>query len=352
MFISVVIPIYNVSISLLKRCIESIFQQYDNDLEVIIVDDGSEEKNTVLYKALCSKYEGIRYFKKDNSGPSATRNYGVEKAKGDYILFLDADDYITDNCISQAKNTIKKYNPDIVFGYVYKDLADEGVIKFKESTKLPEEFIIDDYNSMANLTNHILGYESSIFLFENGYLSDGPCARFFKRSLFLNNYFDIVPRWNEDTLWNIELLRKCNKVVICKSLWYIYAVRKGSAMQGYRSNCYEEFMYITRKVSKIGYSIWDGNIDKGISYRVWHDLFILSRALIFNRKNKETLLKRYSILKSAIKSESYQIAIKKVDFSFEKRKIRRNVKEIMNMTMKKRLYPITYLILKIYLGKA
>lgn len=351
MLISFVIPVFNVSNSLLKRSIESITRQNDRDVEIIIVDDGSEDDNAASYRNLCNNYIGIKFFRKENSGPSEARNFGVKMAQGDYVFFLDSDDYITDGCIVQAKKAINEYNPDIVFGYVYKDLFDEGDVRYNASGKNPEELIIEDDNVLCSLLNHILGYENQIFTFEQGYMSDGPWCRFFRRSLFTNNHFDVVPKWNEDTLWNISLLKDCHTAVICKSLWYIYAVRKGSITQGYRNGCYEEFIYITEKVSDISYSLWKGNIDKGVSYRVWHDLFILSRALIFNEKNKDSFLAKYNMLKNAIESGPYQNAIKTVDFHFEKRKIRRVVKEFLNMAMKKHCYYLVYIIIKFYIGK-
>lgn len=351
MLISIVIPVFNVSNRLLNRSIESIIKQTDRDVEIIIVDDGSEDVNAASYKKICEEHVGISYYRKENFGPSAARNYGVEKAQGEYILFVDADDYITDRCIEQAKDIINKYHPDIVFGYVYKDLSDEGMIRYKSSDNVPQELVISDKSDLSYLLNHILGYEDQRFTFKQGYLSDGPWCRFFRRNLFTDNHFDVVPKWNEDTLWNIGLLKECQTAVVCKSLWYIYAVRKGSTMQGYRSKCYEEFIYITAKVSNVGESIWNRSIDKGVACRVWHDLFILSRALIFNSKNSDSFLTKYDMLRNAIKSQPYQRAIRTVDFHFEQRKSRRIIKEILNLAMKMHCYYIAYFIIELYIRK-
>ncbi len=349
MLISVIIPVYNVSADLFARCLASIVNQEHDDVEIIIVDDGSNEEEAILYKQICSKYSEIRYYRNSNLGPSATRNYGVQKAQGEYVLFMDADDYITDGCLSQAKTVICEKHPDIVFGYIYKDLNDEGKICYKAAKDTAEEITIDDSNGMVDLLNHILGYGNEVFDYELGYLSDGPCCRFFKRNLFSDCHFDTIPRWNEDTLWNIQLLRQCNTVVIYKSLWYIYAVRKGSAMQGYRENCFSEFLYITERVDRIGNLIWEGHIKKGIAYRVWHDIFILSRALIFHEKNRGGFIRKYEMLKQAIMSNAYRSAIRNVDFRFEKRKSRRMIKELLNCTMRTRMFLLSYGIIKLYI---
>ena len=350
MYISIVIPVYNVSKELLDRCLDSVLSQITDD-EIIIIDDGSCEDKVEEYQTICKQDERIHYYRQDNSGPSVARNNGVEKANGEYVLFLDADDYITDHCIDQAKRIILEEHPDIVFGYVYKDLSDDGSIRYKESDVTPQNVVVEGKQELGILLNHILGYTDSKYKFISGYLSDGPWCRFFKKDIFVDAKFDTVPRWNEDTLWNIELLNRCQKAVICKSLWYIYAIRKGSAMQGYRSNCYEEFMYITSKVYSVGHSSWKGEVDKGIAYRVWHDIFILSRGLIFNNKNADTFRNKYRMLKSAIKSDAYQKAISMTDFECEDRLGRKVMKQLLNGLMKTRLYLGAYIMIKTYVRK-
>ena len=351
MLVSVIVPIYNVSLELLHRCIESVRHQAENDVEIIIIDDGSDQNNSDLYRKICNEYCDTHYYRQTNSGPSVARNVGVEKAQGEYRLFLDSDDYITDKCFEQATGIINTYRPDIVIGYTYRDLSDEGKIKHTAVDESPEKLVLDDEKEMAVLLNHMLGYEEAKYVYKNGYIGEGPCCRFFRRELFDNSLFDVIPRWSEDTLWNIELLRKCHTAVICKSRWYIYAVRKGSTVQGYRNNCYEEFMYITEKVSSVGHSIWNGNIDKGVACSVWRAIFILSRGYVFNSKNTESFGRRYQILKRAIKSTQFQNAIRLIDFHFETRRTRRIMKEILKFTMKTRLYLFTYMGIKLYVGK-
>lgn len=350
MFLSIVIPVYNVSYELLTRCLESALSQIDENDEIVIVDDGSLNKNSKVYQNISKSDKRIKYFKQENSGPSYARNCGVMYSQGEYILFLDSDDYLVQGSIFQAKKLIRNINPDIIFGYVYKDLMDEGKVINKNIIDNPEIINVYDEDKMAVLLNHILGYENEILFFKYGYISDGPWARFFKRELFTNTEFDLTPRWNEDTLWNIEILRKCKNAVVCKSLWYIYAVRKGSATQGYRINCFDEFNYITKRVSDVGHSLWNGNIDKGISYRVWHDLFFLSRSWIFNDKNPASKKERFECYKAAVTSKYYKNAISTVDFKFEKRIVRKFIKEILNLLYKFRFFHIAYKIVEFYVG--
>lgn len=350
MLISIVIPVFNVSLNLLKRCLESIACQSSSDVEVIIVDDGSATENACSYRHLCQEYSMANYYEKENGGPSTARNFGVEKACGEYVFFVDADDYITNGCIEQARKAITQYHPDILLGYVHKDLADEGLIKYPQATSNPADVRINGEHDMAVLLNHILGYKNERFVFEHGYISDGPWCRFFKRQFFKSIFFDVIPQWNEDTLWNIDLLRACQTAVIFKSVWYIYAVRKGSVTQGYRNKCFAEFCYITEREWIAGDEKWKGMVDKGISYRVWNDFIFLSRAYIFNQMNKDSFIVKYNAIKRAIESKAYQRAVNIVDFKFERRTKYLMVKFFLNYAMRKRLYLVVYMIMKLYTG--
>ena len=206
MLVSVIVPIYNVSLELLHRCIESVRHQAENDVEIIIIDDGSDQNNSDLYRKICNEYCDTHYYRQTNSGPSVARNVGVEKAQGEYILFLDSDDYITDKCFEQATGIINTYRPDIVIGYTYRDLSDEGKIKHTAVDESPEKLVLDDEKEMAVLLNHMLGYEEAKYVYKNGYIGEGPCCRFFRRELFDNSLFDVIPRWSEDTLWNAAVM--------------------------------------------------------------------------------------------------------------------------------------------------
>lgn len=120
MLISVIIPVFNTDISLLERSVKSVLITDSKEIEVVVVDDGSSEMNSSEYLRLCGTDLRIRYIKKTNGEPSSARNLGIDTAKGEYIMFLDSDDYLTRNCIGEAMEICKKIRPDIIMGYVKK----------------------------------------------------------------------------------------------------------------------------------------------------------------------------------------------------------------------------------------
>lgn len=114
MFISIIMPVYNAA-ETLARSINSIIDQTDPDWELICVDDGSKDNSYEKLLRYAEKDNRIKAFHKDNSGPGLTRNYAIERASGEYIGFLDADDRWNVNCISELKNNIKNNNSDVIF---------------------------------------------------------------------------------------------------------------------------------------------------------------------------------------------------------------------------------------------
>ena len=90
--ISVIIPIYNTQ-KYLKKCIDSVESQSYNNIEIILVNDGSTDSSEKIIQPYLQKYENIKYYKKENGGLSDARNYGIQKATGDYICFLDSENY-------------------------------------------------------------------------------------------------------------------------------------------------------------------------------------------------------------------------------------------------------------------
>lgn len=125
--ISVVVPIYNAE-NFLYECIESILSQENVNLELILVDDGSCDNS----KNICLNFQYIdqrvRYFYKENSGVSDTRNYGLQNAYGNYVIFVDADDMLMPNALFTLLNYVLKYNLDFVRGECVKcDLLGKSI---------------------------------------------------------------------------------------------------------------------------------------------------------------------------------------------------------------------------------
>lgn len=110
--ISIIIPIYNTE-KYLNKCINSIITQSYKNIEVLLINDGStESKNINICENFLELDDRIRFYSKDNGGASETRNYGIKKARGKYIIFIDSDDWIEKDTIKLLKENIE--NNDLV----------------------------------------------------------------------------------------------------------------------------------------------------------------------------------------------------------------------------------------------
>ena len=114
--VSIIIPCYNVEFKLLHRCLVSIDSQIFSDYEVIVVDDGSSSGYRERFYEIENKYKNIFVYHQNNKGVSAARNFGLEKSRGDFILFVDADDFLSPVFLKEAVWTAETYDAEIVMG--------------------------------------------------------------------------------------------------------------------------------------------------------------------------------------------------------------------------------------------
>ena len=114
--LSIIIPMYNLE-QYISYCLDSIVSQANENVEIILIDDGSKDKTRKICDNYCKKYNYIKYLYQENAGVSVARNNGLKKAIGEYILFVDGDDWIINDSIPQIINKIKNNREvDIIAG--------------------------------------------------------------------------------------------------------------------------------------------------------------------------------------------------------------------------------------------
>lgn len=305
--LSVIIPIYNTPYNRFITCISSILQNNYSDLEVIIIDDGSKNFYSALYKEYCSQIKEIKYFKIANSGPSAARNYGFTKSIGDYIIFIDADDYIAPYFFTDTEKIIQQLKyPDMIIGLMKYAYNDSMIFKNNSLTL----HSIESFEDKAILINHMLGQQSKIYFFNDlGYISDGPVARVVKREIFKYNKFDENILWNEDTIWNIKILHDCQKVVIANKTWYAYYENSDSATNKFRENSLKELLEILPMEFNVMQENW-GQYYSGIYYMMYKDFRLLNRTYIFHKNNTDNMYVKFCKFKYVINETLIKDALK------------------------------------------
>ena len=128
--ISIIIPVYNVE-GFLRQCLDSIIQQQYNDYEAILIDDGSIDSSPFICNEYAERYPQLRVIHKENGGVSSARNVGLDVAKGEWIWFVDSDDWISSDSLLTLAQTVLSNNTDIViFGIEYQDV--HGTILYRD----------------------------------------------------------------------------------------------------------------------------------------------------------------------------------------------------------------------------
>ena len=157
--ISVVVPVYNVE-KYLERCVDSIIKQTYKNLDIILVDDGSQDNSGKICDKYKEKYNNIQVIHQKNQGLSIARNNGLAIAEGNYITFIDSDDWIKKDMIESLFNAMHKYKADIASVAVY-DVYDSGQViknvKYKNVKVLSREEALECFLFNGYLTVCVCG---------------------------------------------------------------------------------------------------------------------------------------------------------------------------------------------------
>ena len=225
--VSVVVPVYN-TCKYLERCVNSLLKQTYKNIEILLVNDGSTDSSLELCKSLAEKDARIVICDKENGGLSSARKFGYEKSKGEYICFIDSDDFIKKEYIEKHIDNIQKTQCQMsVCSYIYVSDKEESVkLKYKCN-------VIKKKDILSQL---ILPRICS-FATDNTNIPDFVWMRMYKRSMIIDDMF-ISERsvYTEDTFFNFEYLKKCDKISIIEDCLYYYCKNDDSLTHKYRSN--------------------------------------------------------------------------------------------------------------------
>lgn len=214
--ISVIIPVYKVE-QFLKRCVDSVLSQTYTNLEIILVDDGSPD----LCPKICDDYAAldsrIKVVHKKNGGLSSAKNAGLDTCKGEYIAFVDSDDFIS------------KYFIEFLYQAVVEKHVNISVAEyrsFKEDEVLFDENEPDNYTVEKQSLEEIMSRYSSIFSHDS-MLTIVSWNKLYKANLFDNIRFPDGKLY-EDTATTYKILNKCEEIAFIKNPLYFYFLRQGS----------------------------------------------------------------------------------------------------------------------------
>lgn len=263
---SVIVPVYNVE-SYLPRCIDSLLAQNYVDLEILLIDNGSKDQSGQICEDYAAQFSNITAYHIPNKGVGSARNFGLSKAKGEFICFVDADDYLVGNLFSDVESQLDSQLDLLVFSYY--NSIEKNLSEINRSAKiLPAEGKKDKSDFIA--------------LFQELWLTDMMYTVWNKiyRREFLEEHQIVFESYElgEDVRFNLTVYQHVNKVFLVKSAYYVYVSgRVDSAMGQYNPNRMNYQLEELGKVDQLMIS-WNSHDDQFIDQ-------IKARILMSNIQN-------------------------------------------------------------------
>lgn len=263
---SVIIPVYNVE-NYLSRCIDSLLAQNYVDLEILLIDNGSKDQSGQICEDYAAQFSNITAYHIPNKGVGSARNFGLSKAKGEFICFMDADDYLLGNLFSDVESQLDSQLDLLVFSYY--NSIEKNLSEIDRSAKiLPTEGKKDKSDFIA--------------LFQELWLTDMMYTVWNKiyRKEFLEEHQIVFESYElgEDVRFNLNVYQHVNAVLLVKSCYYVYiSGRIDSAMGQYNPNRMNYQLEELGKVDQLMIS-WNSHDDQFIDQ-------IKARILMSNIQN-------------------------------------------------------------------
>lgn len=208
--VSIIVPVYNVE-NYLTQCLDSLVKQSLSDIEIIVVNDGSKDNSEKIIKEFAHQYPGkIKAFTKENGGLSDARNFGIDRAAGDYIGFVDSDDYVTETMFEEMFLLAERHQAKMVICNIQKvDENGKVIQKLTQLPNMPEKITLEDNFSVF----------SDISYF--------ACNKLFKKELFNKRRFKKGVHF-EDIQLIPQLLLECETIAQTQNFHYQYLERTDS----------------------------------------------------------------------------------------------------------------------------
>ena len=223
--VSIIVPVYKVE-AYLHRCVESILAQTYTDWELLLVDDGSPDQSGIICDEYDRKDARIKVFHKENGGVSLARNLGLDNAEGEFITFIDADDFIDSDCLEKVIYLFKQNHFDVLQCSIVRVNKDK--VFSVNSKDVPMMSGVDYLKT------------------ESGLLCAG--GNFISNSIIGNNRFPVGIRYGEDRMFLLRTIEKAEKVMRTSCINYYYEHNPDSASQTPQTNAVIESINSTLKI--------------------------------------------------------------------------------------------------------
>lgn len=301
--VSIIVPVYKVPLDYLRTCLDSLAAQTLQECEFIVVSDGAPEAECSVCEKYAAKDAKFKFYKRDHAGVSATRNFGLEVAQGEYIAFVDSDDWVDKYIFEEAFVLSKKANSDVTFwNYVKVSPNKSQPVKFSttDSKFLSGKILSSIKENLCFVVNE--SFSNFIFLF----------GKLYKSSLIKNMRFDESLEIGEDRVFNFQIFSKNTHLIHLNRDSYFHRQNALSVTRRYRNNAFDTFSKHMIILDELAY----GKYHKEICNEI---LLLFDQSLyldFFHKDNPHSFKKNINRVKKIFYSKQFQSFIK--DCSFQK----------------------------------
>lgn len=308
--ISIIVPVYSVE-EYLPQCYASICAQNFADYEVIFIDDESPDGCPALLDKWAKEDARIKVIHKKNEGVSRARNDGIAAAQGDYLFFMDSDDWLAENALSALFDKALKTNADMVISdhVVSSKSGDTYISMFSNEFETTDQTEINAIQC-AVMNMGPANYSTKSFSIRAG--SAAPWHHLFKASLIADNALEFDASLNglfDDGLFTLETLEQAEKVVYIPRSTYHYRIVDSSLTQGYNPALKEKFTAVFEALDKFSRQSKNSQLSEAMNIRIYAYLNKAVDGIYLNPKNPDPEKVRYREFCALAKSERYATAL-------------------------------------------
>ncbi len=294
-FFSIIIPVYNVK-EYLERCISSILISNSTNFEIILVDDGSTDGSGEICDNIVKIHNNIHVIHKVNQGAFSARNEGVKIARGKYISYIDADDWVVNGMYNKLYDYLQLNNVDIVqFGY---NRFNNGCIVKSQIPVI--KCAIYDRLEILNYIIPLAISPNKVFDYKNKFLLSA-CMHIFRREVLIKNKVEFLDVINEDPLYTFSAIICAGTFGVFSEILYCYEARIGSQSLSYRDNMIERKKEMVLLLSNLlkEYDLYAKNITRINDYFIdaIYDCLVNECRKTSKRKFLEALMQISKIFK-------------------------------------------------------
>lgn len=344
--ISVVIPVYNVE-KYIRQCVDSVIGQTLQDIEIILVDDGSPDQSGMILDLYAENDKRVRVIHKENGGVSAARNDGMKICRGKYLYIMDSDDYLSPDALEILYDEAERSHADVVIADHYTFTEDGKILPHHFFSR---EFVTEDRKLILSLQEFTLhsGYSPYPTKENKGLGIAAPWTKLITRELAEKNHlrFDSYVRGIfDDGLFSLAVFQSAGKVSYIRQQVYYYRILETSLIHRFSPDRMETDQRIFKRIRQFSKKNNSGPMFRKAYYaRVVWFMMHLFVVYFFNEQNTKDRMEIYKEFRQLFKKKVYAEAIRNVEVHKLKKEQQAAV-----MMAKCHMYPFMWAALRIIL---